>query len=312
VNYGTVPGVGDRVSRLVLGASAFSPERMELARAMLDPFVAAGGTAVDTAYVYGDGASERALGAWLRERGRRDDVVVIDKGVSYGPDGSDRVYPAAIVEELTESLERLGVETIDLYLLHRDDPSVPVGPIVECLNEQVAAGRVRAFGGSNWTHRRLDEANAYAAAHGLRGFVASSPHLALAVPTEQMARGVVQIGADAEALAWYRERQLPLFAWSSQARGFFSGRFSPDAPDGLRPVRAYDSADNWERLRRAREVAAGHGCTPTQVALAWMLHQPLDVFALIGPHTAPHLEDCLGALEVRLTPTEVAWINLQS
>ena len=308
--YGTIPGLGDRVSRLVLGASAFSPDRMALARGMLDAFVAAGGTTVDTAYVYGDGASERALGAWLRERGRRDDVVIVDKGVSYGADGADRVRPSAIVEELTESLARLGVETIDLYLLHRDDPSVPVGPIVECLNEQVAAGRIRAFGGANWTHRRIDEANAFAAARGLRGFVASSPHLALAVASEQVARGVVQIADDRAALAWYRERQLPVLAWSAQARGFFSGRFAPDRPDELERVRLYDRADNWERRRRAQEVARRHGCTPTQAALAWMLHLPLNVFALVGPHTSAHLADCLGALAVRLTPEEVAWLNL--
>jgi 1-deoxyxylulose-5-phosphate synthase len=312
VIYGTIPGVGDRVSRLVLGASAFSPDRMALARGMLDAFVAAGGTTVDTAHVYGDGASERALGVWLRERGRRDDVVIVGKGASYGPDGADRVYPAAIVAELTESLARLGVETIDLYMLHRDDPSVPVGPIVECLNEQVSAGRIRAFGGSNWTHRRIDEANAFAAARGVRGFVASSPHLALAVAKEQVARGVVQIADDRQALAWYRERQLPLFAWSAQARGFFSGRFAPDRPDELERVRVYDRADNWERLRRATEVARRHGCTATQAALAWMLRLPLNVFALVGPHTPVHLADCLGALAVRLTPEEVAWLNLEA
>ena len=309
--YGVIPGVGDRVSRLVLGASQFSPERMELARSMLDSFMAAGGTTVDTAYVYGDGECERAVGLWLRERGRRDDVIIIGKGVSYGPDGEDRVYPEAISEELAESLKRLGVDTIDVYLLHRDDMSAPVGPIVECLNEHIAAGRIRAFGGSNWTHQRIDEANAYAAVHGLHGFVASSPHLALAVAKEKGSRGVVQLAGDATALAWYRERQFPLFAWSSQAGGFFSGRFAPDAPDDPSMVRVYYSEDNWERLRRAREVAALHGCTPTQVALAWMLNQSLNVFALIGPHTAPHLQDCLGALEVHPTAEEVAWLNLE-
>jgi aryl-alcohol dehydrogenase-like predicted oxidoreductase len=309
--YGCIPGVGARVSRLGLGASRFSPERMELVRAMLDPFVAAGGTMIDTARVYGNGACERAVGMWLRERGRRDDVIIIGKGVSYGADGADRVFPAAITEELTESLGRLGVDTIDLYLLHRDDPSVPVGPIVECLNEHLAAGRVRAFGGSNWTHPRIDEANAYAGAHGLRGFVASSPQLALAVAQEPVARGVVQVAADTAALAWYRDRRFPLIAWSSQARGFFSGRFSPDMRSDPDMVRHYYDEGNWERLHRAREVAARHGCTPTQVALSWVLHQPLDVFALIGPHTVRHLADCLGALDVRLTPEEVAWLNLE-
>src|SRR5258708_24030433 len=155
---------------------------------------------LDTAPVYGGGDSERAIGCWLRERGRRDDVLILTKGVHpFLSDWIPRVNPAALAQDLGESRERLGVETIDLYLLHRDDPSVSVGSLVDCLNEHVAAGRIRAFGVSNWTHQRIQEANSYAASHGLRGFVASSPHLALAVPCEPIARGTVEVAGDEAA-----------------------------------------------------------------------------------------------------------------
>ncbi|HLG50747.1 MAG TPA: aldo/keto reductase [Chloroflexota bacterium] len=309
--YGSVPGVSDRISRLVLGSLIFSPERMELTSELLDRFVAAGGTAIDTARVYGRGTSELAIGEWLRRRGRRDDLVIITKGAHHAPDGTRRVTPTAIAEDLLQSLAALGIETIDLYFLHRDDPDVPVGPIVECLNAHLEAGRIRAFGASNWTHQRIAEANAYAAAHHLRGFVASSPNLALAVPTEPMWPGCISVAGDPEALAWYRAQRLPLFAWSSQASGFFSGRFSPEETSDPNMVRVYYRADNWERLRRVREVAARHNTTPTRVALAWVLHHPLQPFALIGPRTPAELDDCLGALAVRLTPDEVAWLNLE-
>ncbi|MBX6770091.1 MAG: aldo/keto reductase [Chloroflexi bacterium] len=309
--YGSVPGVSDRISRLVLGSLIFSPERMELTSELLDRFVAAGGTAIDTARVYGRGTSEVAIGEWLRRRGRRDDLVIITKGAHHAPDGTRRVTPAAIAEDLMQSLAALGVETIDLYFLHRDDPAMPVGPIVECLNAHLEAGRIRAFGASNWTHQRIAEANAYAAAHHLRGFVASSPNLALAVPTEPMWPSCISVAGDPEALAWYRAQRLPLFAWSSQASGFFSGRFSPEDTGDPNMVRVYYRPDNWERLRRVREMAARHNTTPTRVALAWVLHHPLHPFALIGPRTLAELEDCLGALEVRLTPDEVAWLNLE-
>ncbi|MBI2941041.1 MAG: aldo/keto reductase [Chloroflexi bacterium] len=308
--YGDIQGVGKPVSRLVLGSMVFSPERMELATSLLDAFVEAGGTAVDTANAYGRGASERAFGMWLRERGCRDRIVVVDKGAHLTPEGVRRVNPAAISQDLAESLDRLQVESIDLYLLHRDDPDHPVGPIVECLNEHAAAGRIRAFGGSNWGTRRLGMANVYAAAHGLCPFVASSPNLALAIPSEPMWRECVSVAGDAEALAWYRDTRFPLLAWSSQASGFFSGRFAPGQVDDPNVARVYDRPDNWERLRRARELATRHGCTPTQVALAWVLHQPLNLFALIGPRTLSELADCLGALGVRLSPEEVDWLNL--
>jgi len=300
---GAVKGLSKPILRIVLGTAWFSPETMEAASDVLDAFVAAGGTAIDTANVYGDGASERTIGEWLSESGRREDVVIITKGAH--PDLADwvpRVNPEAIRRHLDESLERLGIETIDLYLLHRDDPTVPVGPLVECLNEHAAAGRIRAFGVSNWTHRRIDEANAYASAHGLEGFVASSPHLALAVAGRFGYPGVLSISADEDALAWYRRSQFPLFAWSSQASGFFAGR----------AVEVYDTEDNRERLRRAREMAARLGCTPTQVALAWVLHQPMNVFAVIGTSKPAHLQESLGALDVHLTPEEVAWLGLRT
>jgi aryl-alcohol dehydrogenase-like predicted oxidoreductase len=279
---------------------------MDVVTPLLDRFVAAGGNAVDTAHVYGNGASERAIGEWLRQSGRREDILIISKGAH--PDLSDwipRVNPAAIAQDLAESLERLGVETIDLYLLHRDDESVPVGPLVDLLNEQVAAGRIRAFGASNWSHLRIKEANAYAAAHGLLGFAANSPQFSLAAMNLAAFQypGIVSISADPAALSWYRQHRFPLVTWSSQAGGFFAG------PAKVRPH--FDTEDNRERERRARELAERHNCTTTQLALAWVLNQPLNIYAIFGTSKLAHLEDCLGALDVHLTPKEMAWLNLE-
>lgn len=312
MQYGAIPGVSDRISRLVFGSLVFLAPEPSPAAALLERFLAAGGTAIDTAHSYGKGAVEGALGAWLAATGRRAELQIITKGAHPEYDIPRRVTPADITHDLTESLERLGVATVDLYLLHRDDPAVPVGPLIDCLNEHQAAGRIRAFGASNWTIPRLEEADAYAAAHGLRSFIASSPNLALAVPSEPMWPDCLSIAGDPAALDWYRRRGMPILAWSSQASGFFSGRFTPAAPDDPNMVRVYYRPDNWERLARGREVAERHGCTPTQVALAWVLHQPLPVFALIGPRTTDELDDCLGALEVALTPDEVAWLNLET
>lgn len=311
--YGTVAGLSHPVSRLVLGSVVFKtapPERLRTTFDLLDAFVALGGTMVDTAYVYGGGESERAIGLWLHERASADKLMVLTKGAHPLPGEPRRVTPAAIDHDLTISLERLGTDHVDLYLLHRDDPDVPVGLIVDCLNRQADEGRIRAFGGSNWTTRRIDEANDYAASHRLQGFVASSPNLSLAVPKEPRWPGCLY--ADAATRAWHRERQFPLFSWSSQAGGFFSGRFSPDSPDDPDTVRVYYADDNWERLRRARELAAQKGRTPIQVALAWVLAQPFPTFPLIGPRTVDELRDSAAALEVQLTPEEVAWLDLEA
>ena len=108
---------------------------------------------------------------------------------------------------------------------------------------------------------------------------------------------------------------MPIFARSAQARGFFSGRYRPDVLNGdtvdaRNVIRGYDSAGNWERYRRAAALSERKGCTQRQIALAWVLHQPLNVYALIEPATTSELNDCLGALHVDLTPREVAWLNL--
>jgi aryl-alcohol dehydrogenase-like predicted oxidoreductase len=318
MRYGSIPGVGDRVSRLVLGSMVFSikPDAFENTCRLLDRFTEAGGTTVDTARIYAQGTSETAFGKWLDRSGKHDDVVVLGKGAHHNSETLERrVTPAAIHEDIETSLREMRLEAIDIYILHKDDPEAEVGPIVETLNEEADAGRIKAFGGSSWSTQRLDEANAYAAEHGLRPFTVSSPNLALAVPNEPMWVGCISIAGDDPAQAWYQATGMPVFAWSAQARGFFSGRFNPELIEGATTdaqnvIRTYYSADNWERYRRADELAELKGCTLRQVALAWVLHSPLDVYALIGPATLSELDDCLGALDVELSAAEVAWLNL--
>jgi aryl-alcohol dehydrogenase-like predicted oxidoreductase len=313
MRYGHVPDVSKPVSRLVMGSMVFSTERLENTFALLDRFVAAGGNAVDTARVYAKGTSEEAFGQWLQARGNRDEIVVIGKGAHHDNQTLERrINAEAIHQDIQTSLEKMQLDSMDIYILHKDDPEAPVGPVVEALNEEAATGRIGAFGGSSWTHQRLDEANAYARAHGLKPFGVSSPNLALAIPNEPMWIGCVTIAGDPEGQEWYARTQMPLFAWSSQARGFFSGRYAADSEDGdPLVIKTYFSDDNWERYRRAGEIAKKKGCTLQQAVLAWVLHQPQNVFALIGPATVAELEDCLGALDVSLTPEELGWMNLE-
>jgi aryl-alcohol dehydrogenase-like predicted oxidoreductase len=297
------------LSRLVLGSMVFNPEAPELADTLLDAWFEAGGNIVDTAHVYHGGHSERILGRWLEARNLRSEVVILTKGAHHNADRR-RVTPEDILCDLRDSLARLRTDTIDLYLLHRDDPDVPVEEIVDALNEQYQAGRIRAFGGSNWSTARLDAANAYAAREGLVGFTASSVHLSLAQPGGEIWPGCLDARSEADR-TWYRDRQLPLFAWSSQARGFFSGTFTPEnIAENELMQRVYGRPGNWERLRRAGELGRERGFSAIQVALAWVLHQPFPVFPIIGPATVDELSSSLRALELELSPDELAWLDL--
>jgi len=308
VKYLRFAPLNRELSRLVLGSMVFSLEALDYTFELLDTWRSLGGNVIDTAHLYQGGNSERALGRWMEERGCRDEIVVIAKGAHHNVDRR-RVTPEDITCDLRDSLARLRTEYADLYILHRDDPEVPVGPIVEALNEHRRAGRIRAFGGSNWTPERLDEANAYAAAHRLEGFTASSPHLSLAIPNETIWAGCVDARSE-EAREWYTRTQTPLFAWSSQARGFFSGQFTPENTENETVTRVYYSEGNWERLRRAEELGRRRGFSAIQVALAWVLHQPFPVFPLIGPANLEELQSCVSALELELSPEEVRWLDL--
>lgn len=301
------------LSRLVLGTMVFNPEAPEVADALLDAWREAGGNVIDTAHIYNGGHSERILGRWLESRnGRngRNELVILTKGAHHNADRR-RVTPEDITCDLRDSLARLRTDYIDLYLLHRDDPDVPVEEIVDALNEHHQAGRIRAFGGSNWTTARLDAANAYAAREGLVGFTASSVHLSLALPQGEVWPGCLDARSEAD-LTWYRDRQMPLFAWSSQARGFFSGAFTPETiGESELMQRVYDHPDNWERLRRAEQLGRERGVSAIQVALAWVLYQPFPVFPIIGPATVAELRSSLDALDLELTAEELSWLDLR-
>jgi aryl-alcohol dehydrogenase-like predicted oxidoreductase len=218
---------------------------------------------------------------------------------------------------LHDSLARFQVDSIDLYLLHRDDPSAPVGPIVEILNEHHAAGRIHAFGGSNWSHERIAAANEYAASRGLTPFAVSSPQFSLAEMVVEPWPECISISgpAAATARAYYEQTQIPLFTWSSLAGGFFSGRFRRDNLDqftsGLDAVcvKSYCYEANFGRLERAEQLARQRGLSLPQIALAYSQSHPLNLFSLVGCRTPEEFAENITALETRLTPQEVRWLE---
>jgi len=318
MQYGSLPGIEKPISRLVQGTVMIGTDHLEQSFSLLDDVFALGCNIFDTGHLYGNGDCERTLGHWIEERGLRDDVVILTKGAHFNID-RNRVTPFDITSDLFDSLARLRTDMIDLYMLHRDDPTVAVGPIVEVLNEHKEAGRICAFGGSNWTHERIQEANACAEAHDLTPFVASSPQFSLAEQVNEPWPDCVSIsGPTGEAArAWYQETGMALFTWSSLAGGFFSGRFTRDNLDSftadldVRCVNSYCHEDNFRRLDRTVQLAEKKGLSAPQIALAYVMNQPLDIFALVGCANRDEFAANVAALEVQLTPEEMAWLDLR-
>ena len=304
MKYGHVQGIDKPISRLVMGVD--NQRTMPHLAVMLDDFFERGGTCFDTAYIYMGGLSEKLLGQWVKNRGIREQVVIIGKGAH-----TPYCDPENLTKQLLESLDRLQTDYIDLYFMHRDNPEIPVGEFVEVLNEHLRAGRIRAFGGSNWTIQRVEEANKYAREHGLTGFAAVSNNFSLARMIEPPWAGCIS-SSDPESRAWFERNQMPLFSWSSQARGFFTGRARPDDFSDPELVRCWYSEDNFRRLERVNQLAREKGVEPINIALAYVLSQPFPTFALIGPRALSETHSSLKALEIELTPEEVKWLNLEA
>ncbi|MDS9472501.1 aldo/keto reductase [Sporosarcina pasteurii] len=294
---------------LMMGTDYFAPEIIDQVSDVLENYIKIGGNILDTAYVYAGGKSEEAIGMWMEENNRRNDVILLTKGGHPNTEGP-QVNKQAIDEELKISLDRLRTDYVELYALHRDDPSVPVGEILEILNEHVEAGRIGAFGGSNWSFQRLQEANDYAEKNNLIGFSFSSPNLSLAKAQEPYWPDCVSV--DDSTLAWHEKTKLPIFSWSAQARGFFTGRFTPEDKSDKDLVRVFYNDENWERYRRAEKLANEKGVETIQISLAYVLNQSFPTAAIIGPRNEKEMLSCKAATEIKLTEDEVKWLDLRT
>ena len=317
MEYTKFDGLDKKVSKFFMGTLFMFMSEKEKHFATWDAAYELGINAFDTARAYD---SEDTFGLWMKERGNREDIVLLSKGGH--PDGDkQRITPEDIDADLKESLKQLQTDYLDIYLLHRDNPALPVGPIVEKLNEHHAAGRKKIFGGSNWTHQRLEEANEYAYAHNLVPMSVSSPNFSLAEQVQNpFAPGCVTIAGhkNEDAQKWYIANQMPVLAYSSLARGFFSGRITremfekhPEDIDQFCRI-GYCCEENFVRLDRCKEIADEKGCTIPQIAMAYVLDSPLNAYPVIGAANRAELESSLGALKVKLTPQEVLYLELKA
>lgn len=312
----TLPNTTLEPSVLCLGTANFGAKiTRDDAFTLLDAFVDAGGTFIDTAEIYNDwvpgekSRSEKIIGEWLANRGSRERLVIASKGAH--PRLQSMTVPRMsrndIEHDLNASLKNLRVDVIDLYWLHRDNLSMPVEVIVDTLNAQVQAGKIRHFGCSNWRTDRIRAANQYAAGKGVQGFVANQPFWNLAhVPQSALADQTCVV-MDEVMHAMHVETGLVCIPYSSQANGFFkkaaSGAMDPSS-QGM-----YAGDENTRRVSRAVQVAQDAGMSISEVVLAYLLSQPFAVFPIIGCRNLDQLRDTLTAHDKRLTPAQVRFLE---
>jgi len=297
------------LSQLGLGTIYWGTKLKE-ADELYDTYRSASGNVFDTAHCYafwlpeGSGASERELGRIVRKKNDRENVFIATKGghpaVKNGyPRPDAYLSPERVDQDITESLDRLGLDNVDLYFLHRDDLRVGVDEQIDHLNSQIKRGRIKSLGASNWTSARLAEANAYAVKNGLHGFVANQPKFSLAQPNPS--KDTTVRAMEQEDAQWHRQTQVAVFAYSPIANGYF-------ATQGKQGAGGWHNEVSGGRLQRVEKLATEFNRTPNQIVLAWLMHQPFPVVPLMGTADVDHLTDALGAAELKLTPTEIQFL----
>lgn len=311
----TVMGLPLPVSEVILGLVWANSERQDIFDKTVSAYIDAGGTLLDCGRFYGkNGESEVCLRRWLANNSR-DKIMLTDKcchpfikrdGV-VDPNSRWRVSAEFITEDLEFSLDRVGTDYFDLYLLHRDDENVHVSELMDRLELHRREGRISAYGVSNWHVGRAKAAIDYCAEKSYQGLSAVSVSYSLATVERPRWKGCVFIGDDTARL--YTEIGLPVFSYSSQGAGFFSQRPERLAIQDLSD--SYRTETNYEKLSRATELAREHGCSATNIALAYILNQGLMMFAIVGPQSMDDLADSIKATEIRLNADEIEYLSLR-
>lgn len=318
----SIAGTDLNVSPIVLGTgSYYSDVPDNVADRLLSRYLDMGGNLLDTANYYGRWAmgckplSELGIGRWLKRTGNRGRILLATKGVCYEVNRPDRprVTPKHLQQDLEESLRNLQTDYLDLYWLHQDDPTQPVEPLLDMLNDYVRKGKIRAFGCSNWSPTRMEAADRYARCKNMPGFIASQVMFNAAVPNMEALHELKQSWAEEEHQSYYAKTGMPLFAYTAQAGGFFTAVHQEDflMNPAYANVRKYFlNQPNLERGRRIRMLAERHGCSATAICLAFLRAQPFRVFAIAGPHTEAQFEDTMQGVGVRITSEELAYITV--
>lgn len=264
------------------------------------------------------GYGERILGEYLQSRGRVEEAVILTKGC-HPNFYRQRVTPFDLLSDFYDSLAKLHREYIDIYMLHRDNPEVPVSEMIPVLDKLQKEGKIGIYGASNWSMERFREANAFAAENGMQGFRAVSPHYSLAHQVDDCWGGGLSITGPehAEDRKWLAEQQIPVFAYSAMSGGFVSGKFKSNDRDAAEAFlseptkKGYWADENFERLARAEQLAEQYGVSVAQIAMAWLFNQNLQVIPLQGGKSPRSFTQTLEAANMKLKPEEVKWLNLE-
>ncbi|HEY3904074.1 MAG TPA: aldo/keto reductase [Streptosporangiaceae bacterium] len=308
MHYTTLGNSGLKISRIALGCMSFGDASRghnlwvlddEAAEPLFRQAVELGITFWDTANAYGIGTSEEIVGRAIRSYTRREDVVLATKvffKMHDGPGGSG-LSRRAILEQLDDSLRRLGTDYVDLYQIHRFDPATPVEETMEALHDMVKAGKVRYLGASSMWAWQFSKMQYLAELHGWTRFVSMQNQYSL-----------MQREEEREMFGLLADQRVGSIPWSPLAKGRLARPWGEQTTrSGTDEIARWMLPHDDKPIADAVEhVAKGRGVSMAQIALAWVLRNPVVSAPIVGPTKQHHLADAVAALDVALTDDEVS------
>ena len=308
MNYKQLTGTDLLVSDLCLGTVQFGSAIGERrCFEQLDEFTDLGGNFLDTAHVYGDwlpgdrARSERVIGKWLKQSGKRNNYVISTKGAHPKLDSMEvsRVSREAIITDIEESLKCLGADTIDLYFLHRDNESVSVCEILDILEAARKKGYIRYYGCSNWKLKRLKEAQRAAEANHFSGFICNQLMWSLADMNPAGLGDPTLVWMDQENYDYHKEKQLSAMAYMSVAKGYFSKLLKGDTiPENVAAI--YENEANY-KIAEELKALKSCGITPVQACISYFNEQPFTAMPLASFRSIEQMKETVAGCDVTLS-----------
>lgn len=313
-----LPGIPLPVSPVSLGTAQFGDSLgEETAFRVLDTYTGQGGNLIDTANCYGrwlphgENVSEQILGRWLKQHGGRNRLVLSTKGGHPPFDAmtASRLHEKELRHDLESSLRTLGTDHVELYWLHRDDPTIPVEELLGLLEEFRREGKLLSYGVSNWTAARVGEAARTAAAHGYAGFcgVQNQWSLARVDPDKLADRTLICMDQALYDLLRDHPDTLCTMAFSAMGKGYFTKLDAGTLREGA--LREYRCALNDRRLAALRELSAARHLPIAALVLAWMAEKPFPAVPIAAVSGMAQLHELTEAFDCSLTGDEVALLD---
>ncbi len=296
------------LTKITMGDNGMgNPKRRPHAIELFEKYLEMGGNSFDTARMYNAGLSERNFAPFLKEH--RDSMVLVTKCAHHDViTKRKRVSPCCISHDVHKSLRALKTDCLDVPLLHRDNCKMPVSKIMPTLDKFVKDGKVRIIGASNWSVARMQEANDFAKENGLTPFSVSQINYSLAYSTPPVSRDTTHVMMNNIEYEWYQEENMPVMAWSPQAKGFFTQYLNGSVKKG--PQQRYGwSNENKRRAARLQQLSEELNVPIGALVISYLTSQPIDVIPVCGASNMAQFEEVMLADTIKLTPAQLAFLE---